>query len=201
MKNLGNITKSLPKILLYIGLGAVLIMNIILAFVMLAPPEIYDPIYEKLWGSGETSAVTPTPEPAAEHGLPTEKPPAAIVEIRPGEGIMFDSGSKIVNLIDPTGRKYLRLGVVLEFAPTDLAYYTMAEEEKTLFEEEFNKEVSIKGPIINDAIITLVSSKSFDSVYTAEGKEELRAEILEKINEQIHELRVIYVYFTEFVVQ
>ena len=37
MKNLGNITKSLPKILLYIGLGAVLIMNIILAFVMLAP--------------------------------------------------------------------------------------------------------------------------------------------------------------------
>lgn len=200
MKNLGNVTKSLPKILLYVGLGAVLIMNIVLAFVMLAPPELYDPIYEKIWGGSENSSVTPTPAPE-QTGLPTEKPPAAIVEIRPGEGIMFDTGSKIVNLMDPTGRKYLRLGVVLEFAPTDLAYYTMATEAKTLFEEEFNKEVALKGPIINDAIITLVSSKSFDSVYTAEGKEELRKEILEKINEQIHELRIIYVYFTEFVVQ
>ncbi len=199
MKNLGNITKSLPKILLYIGLGAVLIMNIILAFVMLAPPQLYDPIYEKLWGSNGTPAVTPTSAP--ELALPTEKPPAALLEIRPGEGLMFDTGSKIVNLIDPTGRKYLRLGIVLEFAPTDLAYYTMPAEQKTVFEEEFSKEITLKQPIINDAIITLVSSKSFDSVYTAEGKEELRKEILEQINKQIPDQRVIYVYFTEFVVQ
>ncbi len=197
MKNLGNFTKSIPKVFLYVGLGAVLIMNLVLAFVMLAPPQIYDPIYERIWGAAATPQASPTPKAA----VATQETPPALLEIRPGQGLMFDTGSKIVNLIDPTGRKYLRIGIVLEFAPTDLAYYTMPAEQKTLFEEEFSKEITLKQPIINDAIITLVSSKSFDSVYTAEGKEQLRKEILEKINQQIPEQRVIYVYFTEFVVQ
>jgi len=114
---------------------------------------------------------------------------------------MVDTGTKIVNLIDPSGRKYLRVGIVLEFAPTDLRYYTMEVEEKTAFITTFNEEVNARLPIMNDVIITLLANQSFESVYTAEGKENLRKSLMDTINTQLPEYRVIFVYFTEFVVQ
>lgn len=144
---------------------------------------------------GEASVPSPAVETTAGEGG------VATVEIRPGEGIMLDTGSKIVNLVDPTGRKYLRVSIVLEFAPTDLKYYTMAAEEKLAFKKTFEEELTVKMPIINDIIITMLSNQTFESVYTAQGKEELRRQLLEMVNKQLHEYRVIYVYFTEFVVQ
>lgn len=127
--------------------------------------------------------------------------PVASVEIRPGQGIMIDTGTKIVNLVDPTGRKYLRSTIVLEFSPTDLAYYTMEAEPKALYEEEFKADIASKIAVINDIIIQMLASQTYDSVYTAEGKEALRNKLMETINGQLPEHRVIYVYFTEFVVQ
>lgn len=114
---------------------------------------------------------------------------------------MVDTGSKIVNLVDPTGRKYLRVGVVLEFAPHDPAYFEMNEEEKKAYVTTFNQEMESRLPIINDILITLFASQTFEKVYTAEGKENLRQQIKELINQQLPEFHVIAVYFTEFVVQ
>lgn len=148
-----------------------------------------------------TGGTTHAAPEAAAGGGEHAAPPAAAVEIRPGQGIMVDTGTKIVNLVDPTGRKYLRSTIVLEFSPTELAYYTMEAEEKTLFLEEFNADVNIKLPVINDIIISMLASQTYDSVYTAEGKEQLRTKLMETINTQLPEYRVIYVYFTEFVVQ
>ena len=114
---------------------------------------------------------------------------------------MVDTGTKIINLVDQTGRKYLRVGVVLEFAPPDPAYFSMVEEEKAAYLTTFNENMELKLPVINDIIITLLSSQTFESVYTAEGKEMLRQKIQEQINKQLPEYNVIFVYFTEFVVQ
>jgi flagellar basal body-associated protein FliL len=47
----------------------------------------------------------------------------------------------------------------------------------------------------------MLASQTYESVYTAEGKEQLRTRLMETINTQLPEYRVIYVYFTEFVVQ
>ncbi len=143
--------------------------------------------------AGETAASAPVEAAVV--------PLTAQLEMKPGEGIMLDTGSKIVNLLDPTGRKYLRVGIVLEFAPNDLKYFTMTEEEKTLFLEEFNKELNVKLPVINDVIITLLSNQTFEAVYTAEGKETLRKQIMDTINSKLPENKIIFVYFTEFVVQ
>ncbi len=199
-----NLFKKIPKVFGYIAIGSLLAMNLIMAFVLIAPPELYDPIYTRLYGDVASAQAQTETEAASEHtgaGTPTEEPPSAPLEIRPGQGLMIDTGSKIVNLVDPTGRKYLRVGIYLEFAPTDLRFYTMPEEEKALFITTFEEDINNKMPIINDVIITLISSKTFDSVYTADGKEILRKELLDTVNTQLHEYRVIFVYFTEFVVQ
>ena len=90
---------------------------------------------------------------------------------------------------------------MLEFVPHDLAFYTMEGEERAAYVEAFKEEINSKLPVINDIIITLLSNQTFENVYTAEGKEALRKQVMEKINQQIPEYRVIFVYFTEFVVQ
>jgi flagellar FliL protein len=56
-------------------------------------------------------------------------------------------------------------------------------------------------PAINDSLITLISSKSFEQINTAEGKEMLRLEIMDLVNSRLTEYHVIAIYFTEFVVQ
>ena len=47
--------------------------------------------------------------------------------------------------------------------------------------EAFTTAINAKLPMVNDAVITLLSSKSFDELYTTEGKEKLRLAILEKV--------------------
>jgi flagellar basal body-associated protein FliL len=56
-------------------------------------------------------------------------------------------------------------------------------------------------PIINDIIITQISTKDFASIYTSEGKEQLRSELIHILDEKLDEYTVLNVYFTEFVMQ
>ncbi len=198
----------LPRIGMIV-LGVILVsMVFFMAYIMFAPDSFPKPFHLVYFSGSEEAIVEeePTPEShgksSASHTEESKEGPTTVqLEMRPGQGIMLDTGSKIVNLVDPTGRKYLRVGIVLEFAPTDLKYYTMTGEEKTLFNEEFKAELDAMLPVINDIIITMLSSQTYESVYTAQGKEALRQELMNKINAQLPEHRVIFVYFTEFVVQ
>jgi flagellar basal body-associated protein FliL len=187
-----NIVKLLPKILLGLVLVILTLTNLAIAYIIFAPDTLPKPFYLLY---AVPSQLTPTSEATAEHGSET------VAEVLPGQGLMVDTGSKIVNLVDPSGRKYLRVGVVLEFAPTDPAYKDLPEEERTAYINAFNAEMEGKLPVINDILITLFASQTFDKVYTAEGKEMLRTQIKELVNQQLPEYHVIAVYFTEFVVQ
>jgi flagellar FliL protein len=212
-----KIFQILPKILLILVVIPLLGINLAAAYIMFAPDTWPKPFYLMY-------AFPPEPEPkeGAEKPAPSHSesnqvahaaapeggsehegaaPLAAPLEIRPGQGMMVDTGTKIVNLVDPTGRRYLRAGVVLEFAPRDMLFYTLMGEEKTLYLETFNEEINVILPVINDIVITALSSQTFETVYTAEGKEKLRQTIMNTVNGQIPEQRVIFVYFTEFVVQ
>jgi flagellar FliL protein len=205
---MGAIKKLLPKLLTFLAILPLVGINVVMAYIIFAPNEWWKPFYLQYGeaqaaageegGSGEPAAQE---APAEENEVPTAEPHGAPVEIPPGHGLMIDTGAKIVNLGDPSGRKLLRTAIVLEFAPADLKFYSMEGEEKTLFIEEFTTELNEKLPVINDILITLLSSKTFDSIYTAEGKEILRQDIINTINTQLPEYRVIFVYFTEFVVQ
>ncbi len=174
-----------------------------MAYIMLAPDEWPKPfrlVYIIPTPAPETVAHAAEPETEGVI-LPTEPPPAAEVEIRAGQGLMVDTGTKIVNLSEPSGRRYIKVNIVLEFAPTDLEYYTMPQEEKDVYLTAFFEEINAKQPVMNDLLITLLSSQTFESVYTADGKEMLRQQITDLINTRLPEYRVIFVYFTEFVVQ
>jgi flagellar FliL protein len=213
-----KLLKFLPRILIVLAVIPLIALIVFMAYINFAmactvfqPETLPAPIGQMCQSSSEAPAQTADEgtaiEPASaqaaapEENATGEKPPSAPLEIKPGQGLRLDTGTKIVNLVDPTGRKYLRAGIVLEFAPPDLGYYTMTAEEKTAFTEGFNQDVTEKLPVINDILITALSTQTFDSVYTAEGKEALRKTIQETINKQLPEYRVIFVYFTEFVVQ
>lgn len=137
--------------------------------------------------------------PAEEAEVATE--PSAPIEMTPGQGIMLDTGTKIVNLAESGGKKFIRVTATLEFAFDKTALEKLDEEEKTVFMNELNTDLNNKLPVIDDVIITLLSTKDYQSVYTAEGKELLRQQIIEAVNQRLPENHVIYVYFKEFVMQ
>ena len=143
----------------------------------------------------------PVEAAAAEPKLDMNAPPVPPALPVPGEGVLFDVGTKVINLADPGGRRYLKVGIVLEFAPHDTAWYTMATEQRAELQALFETEMATKQPVIEDLVISIISSKSFEQVYTLEGKEGLRQEIINRINQMLPTQLVMYVYFNEFVVQ
>jgi len=90
----------------------------------------------------------------------------------------------IVNLVDPMGKRYLKITMTME-----------------LDKEGLKREVEAKMPQIQDAILILLSSLTFDDVRTVEGKMRLRGQIISRCNTLVTTGKVKNVYFSEFVVQ
>lgn len=63
--------------------------------------------------------------------------------------------------------------------------------------------MSEKMPVIRDTIIRILSSKKSEEVLTSDGKQALKEELIEGINEAMgfDEPVVVNVYFTEFIIQ
>jgi flagellar FliL protein len=110
---------------------------------------------------------------------------------------------RIVNLADPGGRRYLRFSAAIEFAPPeaegDKAAQSGASKDS---DKEFQARVRKFTPLIEDAVVTVLSSRSFDEVRAAEGREQSKREIKARVQAGIGATpAVTNVYFTEFVVQ
>jgi len=99
-------------------------------------------------------------------------------------GVMYDLGVFTVNLADANTDAYARVAITLE-----------------LSNEKVRQEVDKRLPIIKDAVIDVISSKTSDFVKTPEGRESLRLEIIKRLNIILVEGGVRNIYFTEFVVQ
>jgi len=225
MKKIMPILKTVGMVLQNVMLVTVFAMNGLMGYIMFAPDDMPKPFYLSYAGQiptvasdlggeltvGETDSGHTTTTDA--HGSTTSGP--TIIKIyEPGQGQMVDTGTKVVNLADPGGRRFLKATITIEVPPLDFffeAHVTegedaaAAEGEEAVVEDpriaEFNTLIENKMPIINDILNTLLTSKTFDQIYTVEGKEALREEIRKEINARLPELGVIAVYFTEFVVQ
>ena len=168
------------------------IASLITAYIVFAPDNLPKPfrlVYD---------FATPTPV-IEELILPTPTPEPH--NYLPGEGVMLNMSTKIINLVDPGGRRYIRLTIVVEFAPDNPDYESLPEAEKTAYLTAFEEKLNSKLPILDDTVITLLSTKTYEDLYTAEGKEKLRMEIIDILSRKLVDLHVIAVYFTEFVVQ
>jgi flagellar basal body-associated protein FliL len=204
--------------------------NVMLVYVIFAPDDMPKPFYLMYYNAGETPAapVAQSGENSSQTGKTPEAPtntegtqvkngsesPTNSSSIMPGQGILLDTGTKIVNLGgDPSQKKYIRTNVVLEFAPTDPIYFATEApaasggegaapaSPRATYITKYKEEINSRLPVVNDIIITLLSNKDFSAVYTSEGKENLRQEIMQAVNSRLSEYHVIYVYFTEFVMQ
>ena len=172
------------------------LISMFTAYIVFAPEQLPKPFHLVYADSGTVQVASFQPSAVQQ---PTVVPtPRTYL---PGEGVMVNMSTKIINLVDPTGRKYIRLTVVVEFAPDNPEYDSLPAEEKTTYLTEFTDKLNSKMPIMDDAVITLLSTKTYDDLYTADGKEKLRVEIMNDLSQKLPDLHIISIYFTEFVVQ
>jgi len=118
------------------------------------------------------------PEEVIEEVVEEEEAEAVVI------GEMFPLDPFVVNLADGNGKRYLRATVQLELAP---------EQAVATFEQRL--------PQIRDVVLTILSTKEFENIRTADGKKNLRAEIIARLNELLNNESVANIYFTDFVIQ
>jgi flagellar protein FliL len=201
MKKVLKIFGIIGQVLLITLVVVSSLLSLAMAYIVFAPDDLPKPFY--------LNYIYPTPEPTPDPlSLPLEAVATAVPEKEtlPGEGVMIDTGTKIINLAEPGGRRYIRIGVVLEFVPPeeDPEAKPAPEGEAAAASpaiDAFTTAINAKLPMINDTVITLLSSKSFEELYTTEGKEALRHTIMEKIQSLMPDDKLLGVYFTEFVVE
>jgi flagellar FliL protein len=102
-------------------------------------------------------------------------------------------GDFVVNLADPSGARYLRTSITVE----------MEEAEKKGGGEGEGKAAAEPEwlPVYKDVIISLLSRKTASEVTSVAGKERLKDELRELLNQKVPAQVVVGVYFTDFVIQ
>lgn len=121
-----------------------------------------------------------TEEVAAEEGGEE----MAAEEGEPAETEIVTLPTFVVNLADPLGRRYLKLAIDVELRTKEAAEKLSKSESK-----------------VRDAVILLLSSKTFADLSSIESKLALKDQIVKRLNQIVGGSNVLRVYFTEMVVQ
>ena len=162
-----------------------------------------------LGGAAYFFVLSPSGDAEAE-GEPT---PGAAVQVDGRLGPRVTLESRVFNLLAQPGEKqtYLKLETVIEFETSEEAWadvmlgcpsnpHDCGPAEQALL-EEFTHHIGSGVTLIEDAITTIVSSKSLVELSTPEGKEALREEIRAAVEHLIPHPHVHRVLFTDFVTQ
>ncbi|MEF2230368.1 MAG: flagellar basal body-associated FliL family protein [Pseudodesulfovibrio sp.] len=107
-----------------------------------------------------------------------QPPPEAL------EGQLLPLPVFLVNLADPLGRRYLKLGLEVEVRDAEAAAGLTKYQAK-----------------IKDTLLLLLSSKTYDGLATMEAKVELKQEIADRLNQILGKGSILRVYITEMVIQ
>lgn len=99
-------------------------------------------------------------------------------------GPVFAIDNLVINLMSEGGTKYAKLSLGLELDAQELA-----------------PEMLAKKALATDIVIAVISARTSEELMTMKGKETVKNEIMEKINERLKDGRVKNVYFTNFIVQ
>ena len=140
-----------------------------------------------LLGGGTFAFLKLTGGPAEEHATPEDAAKEKAEEAVQQSGLpgtMFPIESFIVNLAGSEGKRFLKVTIDMELDKAQVA-----------------DEAKARLPQIKDSILVLLSSKTFEEVYTVQGKFKLRDEIISRTNSFLKTGKVKNIYFTEFVIQ
>ena len=131
--------------------------------------------YKKFFAKAPDDAAKTEEAAPAEHGK----------EAKPGAGSQTVSLPVfLVNLADPLGRRYLKLSMDVEVK-----------------DEAAKAEVAKNEAKIKDALLLLLSSKTYQDLSTLDAKIQLKQDIVQRLNLILGNGKVIQVYFTEMVIQ
>ena len=120
----------------------------------------------------------------AEPKLSPEEQQAELEKQSKSVGPMVNLDPFVVNILGEGETRFLKAAITVE-----------------LDSERAALEVNERLPQIKDAILLLIGSKSFSEVGDLQGKLQLRAELINKLNGLLVNGRVKRIYFTDFVVQ
>jgi Flagellar basal body-associated protein len=101
-----------------------------------------------------------------------------------GGGEIVSLPPLLVNLAEPQGRRYLKLALDIEVKDKPAA-------------DQLNKNMAK----VKDALLLLLSSKTYDDLASLESKILLKKEIVERLTLVLGEQKVLRVYITEIVIQ
>ena len=123
--------------------------------------------------SGDSAMAPADPAPVAQE-----------VEAPVGIGPLVAVNDIIVNLLDDQETHYLKASLSLEMDSPEAV-----------------GEVEERQPQVRDAVLLLLGSKTFAELRDLQGKLQLRAELMERLNGFLQTGKVKTIFFTDFVVQ
>jgi flagellar FliL protein len=119
-----------------------------------------------------------------EEKLSPEEEQAQLEQQAKQVGPMVSLESFIVNIMDDEESRYLKASITVEVDTP-----------------ETSAELTQRMPQIKDAVLLLIGNKTFSELSDLQGKIQLRAELINKINSILPKGKVKRIYFTDFVVQ
>lgn len=119
-----------------------------------------------------------------EEQLTPEEEQAALEKQAKQVGPMVSLETFIVNILDDEESRYLKAAITMEVDG-----------------EPASMEINQRMPQIKDAILLLIGNKTFGELRDMQGKIQLRAELINRINSILLNGKVKRIYFTDFVVQ
>ena len=143
-------------------------------------------------GGGEEMAKE-NPEPDAEGEKKTEekaKPKSAAEALMGGSQVDIDFGCTVtmkpfnLNLGNPLENRFIRLEVAVEYQCDDST------------EQEINR----RNPQLRDAVVAVVSRKTREFLLSPDGKDQLRLEILNRVNHYMSR-NIDNVYITDILIE
>ena len=128
--------------------------------------------------------ITGNSEPMASSPSMQTQPAVTVQPVSPAVGVMVPLEPFMVNLARTKGSRILKVTVTLE-----------------LNNPAVQPEVEDNRQKIMDSILVLLSSKTFEDVYSIQGKFKLKDEITTRVNRFLAMGHVKEVYFSEFLIQ
>jgi hypothetical protein len=145
------------------------------------PPVVYTE--EQIAGAPRPTVILG--KPISGHGPTTNAPDGLILNLR----------------APASAPNYVKAIIALEFESEDPPWVGVKGPALEAKNAHFAEELQPEMHKILDAVATVVGSKSADEVSTTEGREHLKAELIEAINHHLPGHKVEHIYFETFITQ
>jgi flagellar FliL protein len=104
----------------------------------------------------------------------------------------------LVNLADVGGSSYLRVALTLRVADASDKKGSQTKDGKSKDDKNISDEAAAA---VRDTVLTVLGQQTADGLLAADGKEHLKAALKTALAEHNADLKVMDIYFTDFLVQ